>query len=320
MHAFTADKIPVGISQCLLGDAVRFNGGHKHSTLCTQQLGEYFDLQPFCPEVAIGLGTPRQPIRLVGKPEAPRVIGTKDASLDVTLPLTEYAAEVSASNQALCGFILMQKSPSCGMERVKVYLENGNPATVTASGAFAAELMRRNPLLPVEEEGRLQDPVIRENFVTRVIVFAGWKRLLAAGLTASALLGFHSRHKYLLLAHHPQHYSAMGKLLADLRNADLQAVASEYEQLLMQGLKTKANRGTHSNVLEHVAGHFKKVLRSEERSELNTVIHQYRRGMVPLVVPITLLKHHLLNHPDPFLDKQAYLQPHPIELSLRNAI
>lgn len=320
MHASPADKIPVGISQCLLGDAVRFNGGHKHSTLCTQQLGEYFDLQPFCPEVAIGLGTPRQPIRLIGKPEAPRVIGTKDPSLDVTQPLTEYAAEVSASSQALCGFILMQKSPSCGMERVKVYLENGNPATGTASGAFAAELMRRNPLLPVEEEGRLHDPVIRENFVTRVIVFAGWKRLLAAGPTARDLLGFHTRHKYLLLAHHPQHYSAMGKLLADLKNADLEAVTSQYVGLLMQALKTRANRGTHSNVLEHVAGHFKKALRSEERSELNTVIHQYRRGVVPLVVPITLLKHHLLNHPDPFLDQQAYLQPHPIELSLRNAI
>ncbi|HDZ55927.1 MAG TPA: DUF1722 domain-containing protein [Pseudomonas xinjiangensis] len=312
--------IPIGISQCLLGSHVRFNGSHKRSSLCTDVLAEHFELIPFCPEVAIGLGTPRDPIRLVGAPAAPKVLGSKDLQLDVTAPLKRYGQQISSDRKDLCGFILMQKSPSCGMERVKVYLENGNPAAGTGTGVFAAELMAGNPLLPIEEEGRLHDPVIRENFVTRVIAYADWKNLASEEISTKGLLDFHTRHKYLLLAHHPAHYRAMGALLSNLKQADLTELADRYASLLMAALRTRASRGSHGNVLEHLAGHFKRALCKAERSELRTLIGQYRSGMIPLIVPITLLKHHLLNHPDPFLLRQVYLQPYPAELSLRNAI
>ncbi|WP_341707469.1 DUF523 and DUF1722 domain-containing protein [Halopseudomonas sp.] len=321
MQTASTARIPVGISQCLIGDPVRFNAGHKHSRLCTDQLGSLFDLRPVCPEVAIGLGTPRKPIRLVGNPEAPRAVGTVDSSLDVTDALQQYADEVSARSQDLCGFIFMQKSPSCGMERVKVYEPNGHPAPATGQGVFAARLMQHNPLLPVEEEGRLHDPVLRENFVTRVIVYADWQELLREGISASRLLAFHARHKYLLMAHQAPSYRRMGQLLANPgRGDDLRQTAAAYFSELMSALRRPASRRGHSNVLQHVAGHFKRVLNSPEKAEMQQLISRYRSGVVPLVVPITLLQHHLLRHPDPYLQQQAYLQPHPPELSLRNAI
>ncbi|MAD00397.1 hypothetical protein CNQ84_02065 [Pseudomonas abyssi] len=321
MRSANSARIPVGISQCLMGDPVRFNAGHKHSRLCTDHLGTLFELRPFCPEVAIGLGTPRKPIRLAGDPAAPRAVGTVDHTLDVTDALQQYADDVSVLCEELCGFIFMQKSPSCGMERVKVYEPNGHPAPATGRGIFAARLMQANPLLPVEEEGRLNDPVLRENFVNRVIVYSDWQQLLRDGLSASRLLAFHARHKYLLMAHQSPSYRQIGQMLANPgRGAALRDTANAYFAELMAALRRPASRSGHSNVLQHVAGHFKKVLNPPEKEELQQLINHYRSGIVPLVVPVTLLRHHLLRHPDPYLLQQAYLQPHPPELSLRNAI
>ena len=321
MRSANSARIPVGISQCLMGDPVRFNAGHKHSRLCTEHLGALFELRPFCPEVAIGLGTPRKPIRLAGDPTAPRAVGTVDRTLDVTDALQQYADDVSVLCEELCGFIFMQKSPSCGMERVKVYEPNGHPAPATGQGIFAARLMQSNPLLPVEEEGRLNDPVLRENFVNRVIVYSDWQQLLREELSPSRLLAFHARHKYLLMAHQSPSYRKMGQMLANPgRGAALRETADAYFAELMTALRRPASRRGHSNVLQHVAGHFKKVLNPPEKAELQQLINHYRSGIVPLVVPVTLLRHHLLRHPDPYLLQQAYLQPHPPELSLRNAI
>lgn len=321
MRSANSARIPVGISQCLMGDPVRFNAGHKHSRLCTDHLGTLFELRPFCPEVAIGLGTPRKPIRLAGDPAAPRAVGSVDHTLDVTDALQQYADDVSVLCEELCGFIFMQKSPSCGMERVKVYEPNGHPAPATGRGIFAARLMQANPLLPVEEEGRLNDPVLRENFVNRVIVYSDWQQLLRDGLSASRLLAFHARHKYLLMAHQSPSYRQIGQMLANPgRGATLRDTANAYFAELMAALRRPASRSGHSNVLQHVAGHFKKVLNPPEKEELQQLINHYRSGIVPLVVPVTLLRHHLLRHPDPYLLQQAYLQPHPPELSLRNAI
>ena len=321
MRSANSARIPVGISQCLMGDPVRFNAGHKPSRLCPDHLGTLFELRPFCPEVAIGLGTPRKPIRLAGDPAAPRAVGTVDHTLDVTHALQQYADDVSVLCEELCGFIFMQKSPSCGMERVKVYEPNGHPAPATGRGIFAARLMQANPLLPVEEEGRLNDPVLRENFVNRVIVYSDWQQLLRDGLSASRLLAFHARHKYLLMAHQSPSYRQIGQMLANPgRGAALRDTANAYFAELMAALRRPASRSGHSNVLQHVAGHFKKVLNPPEKEELQQLINHYRSGIVPLVVPVTLLRHHLLRHPDPYLLQQAYLQPHPPELSLRNAI
>jgi len=212
-------KPKIAISACLMGVEVRYNGGHKESRLCSRVLSDYFDFVPLCPEVAIGMGTPREPIRLVGDPEQPRAVGTVDASLDVTLPLAEYGERMAAQVDDICGYIFMQNSPSCGLERVKVYQANGIPHRNGGRGIYAQAFCAQHPNLPVEEAGRLNDPVLRENFLTRVYVYRDWQALLKQGLTRRALTDFHSRCKYLLMAHHPEQYKALGNLLGSRARA-----------------------------------------------------------------------------------------------------
>ncbi|WP_455885037.1 YbgA family protein [Pseudomonas spelaei] len=314
-------KPKIGISACLLGENVRFNGGHKQSLLCTQILADYFDYVPLCPEVAIGLGIPRETIRLVGDAADPQAVGTVHRDLNVTRPLDEYGRQMAREHTDLCGYIFMQKSPSCGLERVKVYRENGAPVDGGGRGIYARAFCARHPNLPVEEDGRLNDPVLRENFLTRVFVYASWQRLLAEGLTRHRLLAFHSRYKYLLMAHSPVHYKRLGHLLGSMeKTTDLEALSNGYFSDLMTGLTKCATRGTHSNVLQHISGYLKQVISADDKQEMQTVIGQYRHGIVPLVVPLTLLKHHFRQHPDRYIAQQAYLQPHPENLSLRNAI
>jgi len=312
--------IKVGISACLLGEPVRFNGGHKESRLCSETLARHFEFVPVCPEVAIGLGTPRQPIRLVGDPDHPRAVGSVHAELDVTDALTAYGQQVATELHDICGFVLMQKSPSCGMERVKVYQANGHPIEGGGSGLFAHALMQARPDLPIEEDGRLNDPVLRENFLTRIFAYAEWQRLVASGLTRKALVEFHSRYKYQLLATDPVQYKALGRLVATVGKQPLEAFAPSYFSQLMAALKKTASRGTHTNVLQHLSGYLKRDLGTQDKQELQRLIDQYREGVVPLVVPMTLLKHHFRRHPDRYVATQVYLQPHPEDLSLRNGI
>ena len=314
-------KPKIAISACLLGENVRFNGGHKQSLLCCQTLADYFDFVPLCPEVAIGLGIPREPIRLVGDAAQPQAVGTVNRALNVTQPLDDYGRQMAREHTDLCGYIFMQKSPSCGLERVKVYRENGTPVDGGGRGIYAQAFCARHPNLPVEEDGRLNDPVLRENFLTRVFVYASWQALLAEGLSRHRLLAFHSRYKYLLMAHSPQHYKSLGHLLGTMdKGIPLEELTAGYFSELMTGLKKCATRGTHSNVLQHISGYLKQVISADDKQEMQTVIGQYRHGIVPLVVPLTLLKHHFRQHPDRYIAQQAYLQPHPENLSLRNAI
>ena len=312
--------IKVGISACLLGEPVRFNGGHKESRLCSETLARHFEFVPVCPEVAIGLGTPRQPIRLVGDPDHPRAVGSVHAELDVTDALTAYGQQVATELHDICGFVLMQKSPSCGMERVKVYQANGHPIEGGGSGLFAHALMQARPDLPIEEDGRLNDPVLRENFLTRIFAYAEWQRLVASGVTRKALVEFHSRYKYQLMATDPVQYKALGRLVATVGKQPLEAFAPSYFSQLMAALKKTASRGTHTNVLQHLSGYLKRDLGTQDKQELQRLIDQYREGVVPLVVPMTLLKHHFRRHPDRYVATQVYLQPHPEDLSLRNGI
>ncbi|WP_409321602.1 YbgA family protein [Pseudomonas monteilii] len=322
MHdPFTHSKPRIAISACLTGQSVRYNGGHKASDLCLTQLEQHFDWQPVCPEVAIGLGVPRDPIRLVGNPEHPEVVGTRNPGMDLTGPLRTYGEQMADELDDICGYIFMQKSPSCGLERVKVYQDNGHPALQRGRGVYAQAFCVKRPDLPVEEEGRLHDAVLRENFISRVYAYAGWQRLLAEGLSRGALVRFHSRYKYLVMANNPQAYRTLGRLLGSMsRDDDPQNIGPRYFSQLMQALRRCASRGTHSNVLQHLCGYFKDSLTQQDKAELQTVIGQYQKGVVPLVVPLTLLKHHLRNHPDPYLQQQAYLQPHPENLGLRNAV
>ena len=312
------EKIPIAISSCLLGQEVRYDGGHKHNAYITETLGEYFEYTPFCPEVAIGLGIPRPAIQLVRVDDAIRVRGNRDPQLDVTEQLQAYARSVVPQLQGFCGYIFKRASPSCGMERVKVY-QNGNPVT-TDRGAYAAVIMQSLPALPVEEEGRLMDPVLRENFIERIFVYHRWQQLQRSGISAAGLVEFHTVHKFTLLAHDEPTYRELGRLVADVGKADLVELAQQYVQRLMQALARPATRKTHTNVLMHIMGYVKDALTSEDKQELLEILDKYRLGQVPLIVPITLLKHYLRRFPDDYIQQQVYLNPHPDELMLRNSL
>lgn len=318
-HADDREKIAVGISSCLLGDKVRFDGGHKLDNYITGTLAVYFDFIPVCPEVAIGLPVPRPPIRLVRLDDGIHVVGVKDPSMDVTDKLHAYGSMMARRLSGISGFIFKRASPSCGMERVKVYAPDGRSID-KASGAFAEELMKEQPLLPVEEEGRLGDPGLRENFIMRVFVYHRWQQLLKSRPGVKKLIDFHSDHKYLVMAHNQASYRRMGKLLANAGKEDPLALAQTYFEELMGALRHPATRKQHANVLQHLLGYLKNQLDSEDKSEMITIIDQYREGFIPLIVPITLLRHHFRRHPHEYIERQVYLNPHPNELMLHNMI
>jgi uncharacterized protein YbgA (DUF1722 family)/uncharacterized protein YbbK (DUF523 family) len=315
-----ASKPKLGVSACLMGVEVRFNGGHKESHLLTRALTEYFDFVPACPEVAIGLGIPREAIRLVGDTDHPRAVGTVHHAMDVTEQLADYGEHMANEMSDICGYIFMQKSPSCGLERVKVYRDNGVPFETGGRGIYAQAFCARHPDLPVEEDGRLNDPVLRENFITRVFAYAAWQALLKSGITRRTLTEFHARYKYQLMANDPVQYKALGNLLGTMGRNDPTEVAPRYFSQLMSALKKPATRRTHTNVLQHLCGYLRQTLSASDKKEIQGVINQYHQGIVPLVVPLTLIKHHFRRHPDPYIALQVYLQPHPENLSLRNAI
>ena len=320
MSDLSMSRPKIAISACLMGAEVRFNGGHKESRLCSRTLAEHFEFVPLCPEVAIGMGIPREPIRLVGDPQSPQAVGTVNPSITVTAPLAEYGEKMAGELNDICGYIFMQQSPSCGLERVKVYHDNGAPVNGGGRGIYAQAFCARHPDLPVEEAGRLNDPVLRENFITRVLAYSDWQQVLAQGLSRRVLTEFHSRYKYQLMAHNPLQYKALGKLLGNMAQSDPAELGPRYFSELMAALKKCATRGTHSNVLQHITGYLKQAISAEDKQEMVHVIGQYRLGIVPLVVPLTLLKHHFRQHPDPYIAQQVYLQPHPENLSLRNLI
>jgi uncharacterized protein YbgA (DUF1722 family) len=269
--------------------------------------------------MAIGMGAPRQPIRLVADGERPRVVGVRDATLDVTQPLHTYSARTASRLQGLHGFIFKKDSPSCGMSRVKLYNDSGM-AERSGVGVFAQAVMSANPLLPVEEEGRLNDADLRDNFITRVYVYARWKQLRGEPLGAARLLDFHTRHKYLLLAHSPVEYRLLGRMLSNLGRVDLEALAERYITRMMQALARPATRRQHSNVLQHLLGYLKGRLDGALRRDLGDAIEHYRRGDYPLVVPVRLLQHQLLACPNAYIGAQVYLDPHPASMRLRNAV
>lgn len=315
-----ARKIPVGISSCLLGQEVRYNGGHKRSRYCQDVLSDCFEFEPFCPEMAIGLGVPREPIRLVGEAdETPRAVGTVDSSIDVTEPLLQAGHDLAKARSHLRGYILMKGSPSCGMERVKVYHPNGMPNT-SDSGVFVRALRESNPALPVEEEARLNDAVLRDNFIARVFAFDDWKTTVETDPSYHNLIQFHSRQKYLLMAHHYEGYRELGRYLAEAHDLPLEQAMNEYILAFMRHMTHRATRKTHTNVLMHMLGYMKKSLDPQTKQELLDNIDEYRLGQVPLVAPLVLLKHYLKRYGGDYICEQTYLNPYPHELGLRNYI
>jgi uncharacterized protein YbgA (DUF1722 family)/uncharacterized protein YbbK (DUF523 family) len=315
-----AGAIRVGISSCLLGNEVRFDGGHKRDRYLTDTLGRFFEWVPVCPEVEMGLGTPRETLRLIGTPEAPRLVFGKSGG-DQTEAMQAWARPRldTLTKADLCGYILKSDSPSCGMERVRVYGSSGIPSK-TGVGIYARALAERFPLLPVEEEGRLHDLPLRENFVERVFSYRRWKDLVGGRLTRGTLVEFHTRHKLLLLAHSPKHYTEMGRVVAKAKGLPPAELETRYGALFMTALRVKATTKKHSNVLQHILGYLKRDLDPRDKPELLSVMTDYARGLVPLIVPLTLLKHHLQRVGVPYILDQVYLNPHPKELMLRNHV
>jgi uncharacterized protein YbgA (DUF1722 family)/uncharacterized protein YbbK (DUF523 family) len=314
------ERILIGTSSCLLGEEVRFDKSHKHHSYITKTLGQFFTFRPFCPEMAIGLGTPRETLRLVDQSGEIHCVGNKTEGHNVTLALKESANDQASWHAELCGYILKKGSPSCGMERVKVYSAETRMPLFSDSGIYAAQLMKNFPLLPVEEEGRLGDPVLRENFIQRVFAYRHWRDIENEGLSMRVLTEFHSAYKYVLLSHDQDRTRTLGHRLAHASKEPIQEVAQWYLEEWMAILTIRATRKNHVNVLQHLQGFLKADLDKEDKAELTETITRYREGLLPLIVPITLLRHHFRRHPKPFTTRSKYLEPHPAELMLLNTI
>jgi len=316
-------RMKLGVSSCLMGQQVRFDGGHKHARYLTEVLGDWVDWVPVCPELEIGLGVPRESLRLERLEGRLRLLAAKSGA-DLSTRMRDWSAgRVSArAGMGLRGYVLKKDSPSCGMERVRVYDLNGVPAK-DGRGLYAEALMVSLPRLPVEEEGRLNEARLRENFITRIFAYDRWLQLRESGGGAGDLVAFHSAHKIQLLAHHPESYRPLGKLVAqagEARGASFEALLDRYEGGFMGGLAHIATPGRHLNSIQHMAGFIKRRASSEDRAELMDLLGQYRRGEVPLVAPLTLLRHHLRDSEEEWVRAQSYLDPYPRELGLRSHI
>ena len=311
-------EIKIGVSSCLLGKEVRYNGGHSLDRYITGTLSDYFSFVDVCPEVEAGFGIPRETLRLVGDPDTPRLVTTKTKK-DFTDKMMNWAKRrvLELEKEDLCGFIFKKGSPSSGMERVRVYTEKGMPSN-RGSGMFARMFMRHFPLVPVEEDGRLNDSVLRENFIERIFAFRRWREMASERKSRGNIVAFHTAHKLQIMSHSVKHYREMGKIVAQGKELDLPTLYKKYEALFMQALSLKATVKKNVNVLQHIAGYFKKQLSKDEKQELQDIISQYHREYVPLIVPVTLLNHYIRKYEQEYLQKQFYLHPHPVELKLRN--
>lgn len=310
----------VGLSSCLFGEMVRFDGGHKKDRYLTDILGAYFEWVMVCPELEVGMGVPRESVRLVGSTESPRMVGTKTET-DWTDRMMRFSDQRvrQLEEMQLSGYILKSDSPSCGMERVRVYATTGIPAK-NGRGVYAAAFMRHFPLIPVEEEGRLNDAKIRDNFIVRVFAYHRLQQLIAGGFRRGDLVSFHAAHKYLILAHSPKHYQLLGKLVGTASSHTLADLRNNYSVLFMEALSVKTTVKKNVNVLQHILGFLRNQVPTVEKENIREVIDEYSKELVPLVVPMTLIRHYVRIYDVPYIRDQIYLNPHPKELMLRNHV
>ncbi len=315
-----AEKIKLGISTCLLGEKVRYDVNHKLDSFLKDTLGQWVQYVQVCPEVECGLPTPREAMRLVGNPDNPRLV-TNNAGIDYTEKMKAWGAErlKELEKEGLCGYIFKSKSPSCGIKRIKVYSDKDKPVK-KGVGIWARMFMDYFPLLPVEDEGRLHDPVLRENFIERVFVFKRWRESVAGGKILGNLVKFHTRHKLLIMAHSVGIYRRLGKLVAEGKKHTPGQLYLEYLNLLAGALKLKTTLKKNVNVLYHLMGLFKKTLTADERREILELIDSYAKGYIPLIVPVTMFNHFVRKYGQSYLEEQYYLNPHPLELKLRTHV
>jgi uncharacterized protein YbgA (DUF1722 family)/uncharacterized protein YbbK (DUF523 family) len=310
----------LGVSSCLVGQEVRFDGGHTRNPFVVDQLGRWFDCVPVCPEVEMGMGIPRPTIRLEEHSAGVRLVAPSTGE-DFTARMSRFSKrrvrELQKSD--LDGYVLKKSSPSCGMERLRVYGSDG-PIRRDGVGFFARELMERWPALPIEEEGRLNDARLRENFIERVFCRNRWRTLVSRGLSRKSLIAFHTAHKLLLLAHNQAGYRRLGALVGNAGRIPDRELYASYEQELQRVMSTPATARKHANVLQHALGYMKKVLDAGEKKEILGAIEDYRAGMIPLVVPMAVLRFNIRKHDVDYLLAQLYFDPHPKELMLRNHV
>jgi len=313
-------KPRLGISACLLGQKVRYDGAHQQDHFLTDTFGRFIEWIAVCPEVEVGMGVPRETVRLMGSVDEPRLVAEKSAQ-DWTEAMQRFAAlrikKLAELN--LSGYVFKKNSPSCGVERVRVYNPKNMPAR-NGRGLFAAAVTTSFPLLPVEEEGRLNDPSLRENFIERVFAYHRWQAAIASARSAGALVEFHTRHKFLLLAHSERHYRQLGRLVANIKKNSLRAAYEEYGRTFMAALAVHATAKKHANVLDHLMGYFSDRLSTAERRELVELIRDFRSQLVPLIVPVTMIQHYVKKYDVGYLHNQFYLAPSPKELMLRNHV
>jgi uncharacterized protein YbgA (DUF1722 family)/uncharacterized protein YbbK (DUF523 family) len=312
------DKIRLGISTCLLGENVRYDGGHKRDRFIIETVGQFVEFVPVCPEVECGLPVPRESMHLAGNPESPRLVTTRTKN-DHTERMVNWArkrvGELEKEN--LCGFIFKSNSPSSGMERVKVYNDHGMAQKIGV-GMFARAFMDHFPLIPVEEDGRLHDIRLRENFIELIFALKRWRELLDHHQSRGKLVAFHTQHKLLILSHSQKHSTIVGKLVAEAKNIPAEQLYSQYQMFFMEALRLKTTIKKNINVLQHMMGYFKRQLSADEKQELLETIDLYRSEYIPLIVPVTLIKHYVRKYDQTYLQQQLYLNPHPLELKLRN--
>ena len=312
--------IRIGVSSCLLGQHVRFDGGHKKDSYITDTLDSYFEFVPVCPEVEVGMPVPREAVRLKGTADNPRMVGGKTGT-DWTDRMNRFARQrVRRADLAdLSGYIFKNRSPSCGLERVRLYARSGM-AEKKAVGLFARAFMEHFPHLPLEDEGRLTDAVLRENFIVRVFVYHRLQCLFRKRFNRGEMVKFHTVHKYLLLAHSPTHYQQLGRLVAAVKQTPVAVFKERYLALVMEGLKCKSTAKKNTNVLQHIMGFLRPHLSDVERRDVLSAIDDYHSGLLPLIVPITLIAHFVRKHNVEYIRDQVYLNPHPKELMLRNHV
>lgn len=315
------ETLHLGVSRCLLGGKVRYDGGHKLDRYLTDTLGPFVEFVPVCPEVECGMSVPREALRLVGDPGNPRLV-TQKTGRDYTEQMQKWGRHrlELLANQGLCGYVFKSKSPSSGMARVKVYSEDGKRVSQAGVGIWARMVQERFPHMPFEDEGRLHDMGLRENFIERVFVYKRLRDLLAHDKTLGGLVNFHTRHKLLLMAHSPKHYTQLGRLVAEGKKTPIDVLLCTYISLLMPALELRASVKKNVNALQHAAGYFKNFLSKDEKQELQECITHYAEQLVPLIVPVTLINHYVRKYDQPYLKEQFYLAPHPMELMLRNHV
>ena len=315
------DKIRIGVSSCLVGEKVRWNGDHKQDKYVRQVLSKYFEYTPVCPEMEVGMGVPRETVALYGNIEKPRMI-SKKTQTDWTEPMEKYIKDRidSLHSNDLCGYIFKSKSPSCGLGRVPLYSEFGSNKVKHGPGMFAKEFINSFPLVPTEDEGRLNDPRIRENFIVRVFSFKRFNLLLKEKFSLGKWVKFHTQHKFLLLAHSRKHYDELGELVAHAKSIKPSSLKEKYGSLFMEALICKTTPKKNTDVLLHMMGFFKKVLNKVEKEDILSAIEDYRSEILPLIVPVTLIRHQVKKYNIKYLRDQVYLNPHPKELMLLNHV